>query len=271
MRAAKEKTLIYLVVLIVIRMVYDSLRKQAAEKSPIGPIKKMGDIVPVEKQRSPRKRLGENVARVRLLRRALGTMYFRARYYDQINGEFISQDPLEYVDGMSLYRGYFVPNAIDPAGEHRYTIQEKDKPDKPKNERLPKNPKGCGGWCISGDPDVQVTSCKITKLVPDENNGILCRFATEKRICSTLKDNVDKANKKAKKEKWPRWQQSYCSDGCECDFDNAKNFTNETTVEFKDDVIENSGCKFTVSGIIKIKGSFSIAPCKKKEKEKKCP
>ena len=140
-----------------------------------------------------------------------------------------------------------------------------------KNERLPKNPKGCGGWCISGDPDVQVTSCKITKLVPDENNGILCRFATEKRICSTLKDNVDKANKKAKKEKWPRWQQSYCSDGCECDFDNAKNFTNETTVEFKDDVIENSGCKFTVSGIIKIKGSFSIAPCKKKEKEKKCP
>ena len=46
-----------------------------------------------------------------------GLMYFRARYYDPKTGEFISQDPLEYVDGMSLYRGYFVPGATDPSGK----------------------------------------------------------------------------------------------------------------------------------------------------------
>ena len=45
-----------------------------------------------------------------------GLMYFRARYYDPLTGEFISPDPLEYVDGMSLYRGYFVINAVDPTG-----------------------------------------------------------------------------------------------------------------------------------------------------------
>jgi len=43
-------------------------------------------------------------------------MYFRARYYDPQLGEFISRDPLGYVDGMSLYRGYFAPGAVDPFG-----------------------------------------------------------------------------------------------------------------------------------------------------------
>jgi hypothetical protein len=43
-------------------------------------------------------------------------MYFRARYYDPSTGEFTSPDPLEYVDGMSLYRGYFVINWIDSSG-----------------------------------------------------------------------------------------------------------------------------------------------------------
>jgi hypothetical protein len=42
--------------------------------------------------------------------------YFRARYYDPTTGEFTSPDPLEYVDGMSLYRGYFVMVGMDPKG-----------------------------------------------------------------------------------------------------------------------------------------------------------
>lgn len=45
-----------------------------------------------------------------------GLMYYRARYYDPATSEFISRDPLEYVDGMSLYRAYFVPGGMDPWG-----------------------------------------------------------------------------------------------------------------------------------------------------------
>ncbi|MGK7955408.1 MAG: RHS repeat-associated core domain-containing protein, partial [Crocosphaera sp.] len=45
-----------------------------------------------------------------------GLYYYRARYYDADQGRFISRDPLGYVDGISLYRGYFVPNGVDPFG-----------------------------------------------------------------------------------------------------------------------------------------------------------
>ncbi len=45
-----------------------------------------------------------------------GLMYFRARYYDNQTGEFISRDPLEFVDGMSLYRGYFAVRGTDANG-----------------------------------------------------------------------------------------------------------------------------------------------------------
>ena len=42
--------------------------------------------------------------------------YFRARYYSGELGRFINRDPLLYVDGMSLYRAYFVVNGVDPSG-----------------------------------------------------------------------------------------------------------------------------------------------------------
>jgi RHS repeat-associated protein len=49
-------------------------------------------------------------------------LYFRARYYSTELGRFISRDPLGFVDGMSLYRGYFVPGGIDPDGSQSQTI-----------------------------------------------------------------------------------------------------------------------------------------------------
>ena len=130
MRAAKEKTLIYLAILIYIKVVYVRLREAAAlqtnnydenatcnsEKTPIGSQKKIDPIVPVVDSPKPRKRIGENTHHQYESHRALGTMYFRARYYDPKTGEFISQDPYEYVDGKSLYRGYMALGKVDPRG-----------------------------------------------------------------------------------------------------------------------------------------------------------
>ena len=42
--------------------------------------------------------------------------HFRARQYSPHLGRFVSRDTLGYVDGMSLYRAYFVPGGLDPFG-----------------------------------------------------------------------------------------------------------------------------------------------------------
>ncbi len=42
--------------------------------------------------------------------------HFRARWYDPVTGGFVSRDPLGYVDGMSLYRGYFGLRWLDAQG-----------------------------------------------------------------------------------------------------------------------------------------------------------
>ena len=42
--------------------------------------------------------------------------YLRARWYSPGLGRFTSRDPLHYVDGPSLYRGYFSPGSVDPWG-----------------------------------------------------------------------------------------------------------------------------------------------------------
>ncbi|MBL8891621.1 MAG: RHS repeat-associated core domain-containing protein [Planctomycetaceae bacterium] len=49
----------------------------------------------------------------------LNLYHFRARWYDPSTGGFISRDPLGYVDGMSLYRGYFGVKDVDPNGRLR--------------------------------------------------------------------------------------------------------------------------------------------------------
>jgi RHS repeat-associated protein len=46
-----------------------------------------------------------------------GLINFRARHYNPLMGEFLRRDPAGFVDGMSLYRGYFDLNGVDPTGE----------------------------------------------------------------------------------------------------------------------------------------------------------
>ncbi len=50
-----------------------------------------------------------------------GLYYFRNRMYSASAGRFVSRDPMGYVDGMSLYRGYFVPGAMDSEGTFTHT------------------------------------------------------------------------------------------------------------------------------------------------------
>ncbi|NRA51803.1 MAG: RHS repeat-associated core domain-containing protein [Phaeodactylibacter sp.] len=52
-----------------------------------------------------------------------GLQYFRARYFDSELGRFVGRDPAEYIDGMSMYSGYFVPLAMDPTGQARYIFR----------------------------------------------------------------------------------------------------------------------------------------------------
>ncbi len=56
-----------------------------------------------------------------------GLMYYRARMYDATHGRFIGRDPLGYVDGPNVYRGWFAPNTVDPEGMFIPTNFERDK------------------------------------------------------------------------------------------------------------------------------------------------
>jgi len=43
-------------------------------------------------------------------------LYKRARFFDPKLGRFVGRDPLTYIDGLSMYRGYFVPGKLDYSG-----------------------------------------------------------------------------------------------------------------------------------------------------------
>jgi RHS repeat-associated protein len=45
-----------------------------------------------------------------------GLINFRARHYNPLTGEFLRRDAAGFIDGMSLYRGYFALNDQDPTG-----------------------------------------------------------------------------------------------------------------------------------------------------------
>ncbi len=78
--------------------------------------------------------------------------HFRARWYDPATGGFVTRDPLGYVDGMSLYRGYFGVSESDPTGKRRYSfgwdVKQMPKPDTPCGEASAKMQ-----WHIVDIPD----------------------------------------------------------------------------------------------------------------------
>ena len=54
---------------------------------------------------------------------AIDLYFFRARYFDSKLGQFISRDPLGFVDGTNLYRAYFVPGRLDPSGLSNFYLK----------------------------------------------------------------------------------------------------------------------------------------------------
>jgi hypothetical protein len=91
--------------------------------------------------------------------------YFRARYYDPSTGEFTSPDPLEYVDGMSLYRGYFLLGSLDPQGKMSRRVDRNEINQRLRDHKLlgvkPRGRPGAGffhpdnGWPIDRwEPDL---------------------------------------------------------------------------------------------------------------------
>lgn len=48
-----------------------------------------------------------------------GLIHFRSRYYDTNLGRFISRDKKGFVDGSSLYQGYFAASGLDPSGNQQ--------------------------------------------------------------------------------------------------------------------------------------------------------
>ena len=74
--------------------------------------------------------------------------YKRARIYSAQFGRFISRDPLGYVDGLSLYRAYFVPGRVDPFG---LNVEKTGNVDKTSWPYSPIYGVGGNGWFGSWD------------------------------------------------------------------------------------------------------------------------
>ena len=94
---------------------YDLRNRDFRKKPPIGVFENnQSKIRHSEKSQSTE----TTVRRVYDLTESRTRDEYRARYYSTELGQFISRDPLEYVDGMNIYSGYFARGfANDPSGE----------------------------------------------------------------------------------------------------------------------------------------------------------
>ena len=85
----------------------------------------------------------------------LNLHYFRARWFDSQLGRFTNRDPLQYVDGMSLYRGYLLPNNLDHSGAWLRYVSSKRQGEKKCGEHIGQDWRleledeaPCSGWLV---------------------------------------------------------------------------------------------------------------------------
>ena len=147
-----------------------------------------------------------------------GLWYFRARYFSDELGRFISRDPLGYVDGVSLYVAYFVHRfSLDPRGlQEMNNVQSQGKKftnpspstpsSTPKRSAIPNdNPPSRGGSIETppahNDSNCSGASCQSTtrndQKWNDPNNcpGNNCyEYATDKH-----EEGEEQKTKKGKK------------------------------------------------------------------------
>ena len=212
----------------------------------------------------------------------LGLYHFRARWMSGIAGRFMGRDPIGYV--QNNFEPYSLGGArpmiwIDPTGEIALRLSEfvqdgKPKRDEPKKDYndcqfLPDTPKECkGGYCLS-TKDPKVGNCKITSVVGDKDNSYVCRLVTPERICSHLKKTVEDSGKT---NPGKTIEHDFCSNGCSCDYANAKMndapffiiLINDVVMQERPGIVRGFTCKFTISGTIEVTGgSVAILPCKK--------
>lgn len=112
-----------------------------------------------------------------------GYCYFRERYYDPSTGEFTSRDLMEYVDGMTLYRGYFVPGKTDPTGGQSINTGEKDAQGRV-IRKLVKAEARHPGVSIPGDP-LSVGDCFVWDSVEKRRVKVDCPAGTENGATSS--------------------------------------------------------------------------------------
>jgi len=174
-----------------------------------------------------------------------GLFYFRARYYDASLGQFISRDPLNYVDGMNLYRGYFAVNFVDSFGLN----------------------KECG-FCFN-IKSAKVTSCSALNISTSGCGYLVTNHINEKRLCDAIIEMLEGVKKKK-----PEGIKVECKSGCKCQ--DEKDLTGQAVNRAFNGIVidytkDKPTCKITVDLTVNITvGEGKEGTCKEPKKEVGC-
>ncbi len=126
-----------------------------------------------------------------------GNFYVRARTYRPTIGRWLSEDPLQFVDGMNVYVPYFVPNSIDPSGMRRRCFN-------------PCEENGCGPkgrWLRRLIPNRPIPFGGDFTKCCNEHDLCYCICGIAKSACDLafLDCMVAECNRR-----WPRFQNRFC-------------------------------------------------------------